>query len=113
MGRKGTYLYNLPEVASARKYLGVQGCSARFGTDPAPWNWAMWLMARLVPRQLLADREFVGRLVALSDPLVRGLDGLVGETVVSSSAVVHDLTAYIHTGCAMLTTATVASGRRW
>lgn len=29
---------------SARKYLGVEGVSARFGTDPFFWNWAMWLM---------------------------------------------------------------------
>ena len=49
LGRKGVYLYNLPEVASAYKYLRVPGVSARFGTDPFIWNWAMWLVARLCP----------------------------------------------------------------
>ena len=29
----------------------VAGSSARFGTDPFFWNWAMWLVARLVPRR--------------------------------------------------------------
>ena len=33
--------------------------SARFGTDPFIWNWAMWLIARLVPRQFLQDRSQV------------------------------------------------------
>ena len=37
IGRKGLYLYNLPEVESAHKYLKVPGVSARFGTDPPFW----------------------------------------------------------------------------
>lgn len=83
LGRKGIYLYNLPETISAYKYLNVPSVSARFGTDPFFWNWAMWLTARLVPRNLLNDRDFVKRFAALSDPLVRSVDKLVGETVVS------------------------------
>ncbi len=51
IGRKGLYVYNLPEVSSAWKYLNVKGASARFGTDPFFYNWAMWLVARLVPRR--------------------------------------------------------------
>jgi hypothetical protein len=53
------YLYNLPEVASAFKYIRVPGVSARFGTDPFIWNWAMWLVARLCPPQFLQDRSQV------------------------------------------------------
>ncbi len=60
IGRKGVYLYNLPEVASAFKYIKVPGVSARFGTDPFIWNWAMWLVARLCPPQFLQDRSQVG-----------------------------------------------------
>jgi hypothetical protein len=56
LGRKGLYLYNLPEVASAYKYLRVPGVSARFGTDPFIWNWAMWLVARLCPPGFLKVR---------------------------------------------------------
>jgi hypothetical protein len=60
IGRKGVYLYNLPEVSSAVRCLGVPGVSARFGTDPFIWNWAMWLIARAVPRSFLQDRSQVG-----------------------------------------------------
>lgn len=77
-------LYNLPEVMSAKKYLGVEGVSARFGTDPFFWNWAMWAMARLLPRSKLNDREFVAWFAGLSDPFVRIVDKQVGEAVVSA-----------------------------
>jgi hypothetical protein len=39
--------------------MKVPGVSARFGTDPFIWNWAMWLVARLCPRQFLQDRSQV------------------------------------------------------
>lgn len=56
--------------------------SARFGTDPFFWNWAMWLVARLVPRSLLQDRAgFVRSLAALVDPMVRAVDKVSGEAV--------------------------------
>lgn len=86
MGRKGTYLYNLPETVSAYKYLKVPAVSARFGTDPFIWNWAMWLTARLVPRSLLNDRQFVKAFAKLSDPFVRSVDKVVGEMVVGGLA---------------------------
>jgi hypothetical protein len=59
IGRKGVYLYNLPEVMSAFKYIKVPGVSARFGTDPFIWNWAMWIVARVCPPQFLQDRSQV------------------------------------------------------
>ena len=34
LGRKTVWLYNLPEVESAFKYMKVPSVSARFGTDP-------------------------------------------------------------------------------
>lgn len=34
LGRKTVWLYNLPEVESAHKYMQVPNVSARFGTDP-------------------------------------------------------------------------------
>jgi hypothetical protein len=77
------YLYNLPETESAYKHLGVPGVSARFGTDPFIWNWAMWLTARLVPRQALNNREWVRSFAQLSEPFVRAVDKWVGEAVVS------------------------------
>jgi hypothetical protein len=39
--------------------MKVPGVSARFGTDPFIWNWAMWLIARVCPRQFLQDRTQV------------------------------------------------------
>lgn len=81
IGRKGVYLYNLPEVMSAHKYLRVPGVSARFGTDPFIWNWAMWAVARLCPPQFLQDRSQVRWLARLSDPWVRAVDKIVGEAV--------------------------------
>lgn len=68
---------------SAHKYLRVPGVSARFGTDPFFWNWAMWLTARLVPRSKLNDREFVRAFARLSEPFVRQVDTWAGEAVVS------------------------------
>lgn len=44
------------------RYMKVPGVSARFGTDPFIWNWAMWLVARLCPRQFLQDRSQVCKL---------------------------------------------------
>ena len=38
LGRKTVWLYNLPEVESAFKYMKVPNVSARFGTDPGELN---------------------------------------------------------------------------
>ena len=38
LGRKTVWLYNLPEVESAHKYMKVPNVSARFGTDPGEAN---------------------------------------------------------------------------
>lgn len=48
-----------PLCVLLRRYMKVPGVSARFGTDPFIWNWAMWLVARLCPRQFLQDRSQV------------------------------------------------------
>jgi hypothetical protein len=81
VGRKGAYLLNLPEVGSAVACLGARGASARFCTDPAPWNWGMWLLARLLPASALSDRRAVAGLAAALEPAVRAVDAAVGEKV--------------------------------
>jgi hypothetical protein len=81
VGKKGVYLYSLPEVASGHEIFGAPNISARFGTDPAPWNWGMVAVSKLVPKSLLRDRGATKRLAKLLDPLVRAVDGLVGEKV--------------------------------
>jgi hypothetical protein len=84
VGRKLAFLYNLPEVESAHKYMGVPSVSARFSTDPLMWNGAMWLTARFMPRSLLNNRGFVKVFAAMSDPAVRVVDKIVGETMVGA-----------------------------
>jgi saccharopine dehydrogenase-like NADP-dependent oxidoreductase len=81
IGRKGLFLYSLPEVASGREVFKVPAISARFGTDPDFWNWGMWLLARLVPKSVLEDPKAVEGLARLADPLVRAVDAVVGEKV--------------------------------
>ncbi|XP_061362439.1 uncharacterized protein LOC133306173 isoform X3 [Gastrolobium bilobum] len=74
-------LRNLPEVRSAHEILGVPTVSARFGTAPFFWNWGMEAMTKLLPSEFLRDRNRVGRLVELFDPVVRAIDGIAGERV--------------------------------
>ena len=81
IGRKAVYLLNLPEVASAHSVLGLPTVSARFGTDPPFWNWAMQAMAAFIPQHILRDRNKVGALVQVSDPFVRQVDKWAGEKV--------------------------------
>ncbi|KAL2629903.1 hypothetical protein R1flu_014589 [Riccia fluitans] len=81
LGRKPTYLLNLPEVESTHSVLGVPSVSARFGTDPAIWNWGMSAVAQFAPEGFLKDKAKVDSFVQLVDPLVRALDGITGEKV--------------------------------
>lgn len=81
IGRKSVYLYSLPEVATGHQVFGVPNISARFGTAPDIWNWAMVAVARLVPKSVLEDRESVSKFAQLVDPLVRVVDMAVGERV--------------------------------
>ncbi|KAL4859611.1 Saccharopine dehydrogenase-like oxidoreductase [Chlorella vulgaris] len=81
VGRRSVYLYNLPEVSSGHQVLGVPSVSARFGTAPEPWNWGMVAMARLAPKSMLADRQQAKQLARWLDPVIRGVDSLVGEKV--------------------------------
>ncbi|PSC75317.1 saccharopine dehydrogenase [Micractinium conductrix] len=81
VGRRSVYLYNLPEVTSGHQIFGVPSISARFGTSPEPWNWGMVAMARLAPKSMLQDREGAAALARTLDPLIRSVDGMVGEKV--------------------------------
>jgi saccharopine dehydrogenase-like NADP-dependent oxidoreductase len=81
VGRRSVWLYSLPEVASGHSVLGVPSISARFGTEPDFWNWAMWLLARVVPGNILANPKAIDVLAKITDPLVRAVDLVVGEKV--------------------------------
>ncbi|XP_030960083.1 uncharacterized protein LOC115981826 isoform X3 [Quercus lobata] len=81
IGKRDVYLLNLPEVRSAHEVLGVPTVSARFGTAPFFWNWAMEAMTSLLPAEFLRDRSKVQELVQLFDPVVRSVDKVAGERV--------------------------------
>eukprot|EP00892_Ulva_mutabilis_P008194 jgi/Ulvmu1/5747/UM025_0001.1 len=79
--KRDVWLYNLPEVKSSFKVLGIPSVSARFGTSPDIWNWATWLLARLAPQGFLQDRRKVKMFVKAVDPIVRATDAVAGEAV--------------------------------
>lgn len=79
IGEKPVYLLNLPEVTSCHSVLNIPTVSARFGTDPPIWNWAMEAMVALVPKEILKDRSKVQAIVKISDPAVRFVDKWAGE----------------------------------
>ncbi|KAF5184739.1 Saccharopine dehydrogenase [Thalictrum thalictroides] len=81
IGKRDTYLLNLPEVRSAHEILGIPTVSARFGTAPFFWNWGMAAMTSLISSEVLRDRNKVQKLVDLFDPVVRAIDGIAGERV--------------------------------
>nr|XP_043628149.1 uncharacterized protein LOC122599667 [Erigeron canadensis] len=81
IGKKDVYLLNLPEVTSTHQILEVPTVSARFGTAPFFWNWAMDAMTRFIPSEVLRDRSKVQEMVRLFDPVVRVIDGYAGERV--------------------------------
>ncbi|KAL4424432.1 hypothetical protein ABPG77_006370 [Micractinium sp. CCAP 211/92] len=90
VGRRSVYLYNLPEVTSGHQVFGVPNVSARFGTAPDPWNWGMVAAARLLPKSVLSDRQQTRGVARALDPLVRSVDGLVGEKVAMLVEVEYD-----------------------
>lgn len=101
VGKRETFLYNLPEVATTHAVLRAPNVSARFGTSPGVWNGAMALMARLVPRETLQDREAALAMARAVEPLVRLVDGAVGEVTamrvdadLASGALVSSLFAH-------------------
>ena len=81
LGRRSLFLYSLPEVSSGREVFRVPNISARFGTSPQIFNWAMWLTARVVPKRILRNRDAIENIVRVLDPVVRPFDNLVGEKV--------------------------------
>uniref|UniRef100_A0ACD5WU06 Uncharacterized protein n=1 Tax=Avena sativa TaxID=4498 RepID=A0ACD5WU06_AVESA len=81
IGTKDVYLMNLPEVKSAHRLLGVPTVDARFGTDPFIWNWGMETFANFLPSDILRNNNIILKLTEFVEPLVRVIDGIVGEHV--------------------------------
>ncbi|KAJ3684433.1 hypothetical protein LUZ61_013597 [Rhynchospora tenuis] len=81
IGKKDAYLLNLPEVRSAHQILKIPTVSARFGSDPFFWNWAMQASARFLPKEFLRDKNKVFGIVQSIDPLVRIVDEISGQSL--------------------------------
>ena len=81
VGLREVFLCNLPEVNSTHKYLKVPNVEARFGTDPGIYNTLMGAMAKLLPREFLANQDNAKMLAAISMPLVKVTDIISGEAV--------------------------------
>lgn len=79
VGKREVFLYNLPEVASTREYLGASTVKARFGTSPGLWNGAMVAIANVVPKALLENQDAMKGLAGFTAPIVRAVDAIVGE----------------------------------
>ena len=78
-GKREVFLYNLPECASARETWNAETEKARFGTSPGLWNGAMALMANLVPKETLLNKDVAKALATFTAPIVRAVDAVVGE----------------------------------
>jgi hypothetical protein len=81
LGKKAVWLYHLPEVESTFMNLKVPTVSARFGTDPNFWNWAMVATARLLPKSMLQDRAKIRAFANWTGPFIRFVDPIIGEKV--------------------------------
>lgn len=79
LGRKTTYLLNLPEVTSLHNTIAPHAnVFAKFSTAPPIWNWLLLATAKLVPPRILRDREAMLKFSQFSLPIVRFVDQLSG-----------------------------------
>ena len=85
LGKRTICRLNLIECESCAVYLSTKGrtggfnVETRFGTAPAIWNRLFAVMAKLVPQHLLQNRRAMNWFAAVSLPMVRLVDSLVGS----------------------------------
>jgi short subunit dehydrogenase-like uncharacterized protein len=78
VGKKDTYLLNLPETQSIHENLCDGEVVAKFATGPPIWNWLLRATARFVPRSLLKNSDLMRSFSSFSLPVVRAVDILSG-----------------------------------
>ncbi|CAN8065696.1 unnamed protein product [Agarophyton chilense] len=79
IGRKTTYLLNLPEVASLHDTIAPNATLwAKFSTGPPIWNWLLVATAKWVPGSVLRNRTAMLKFSQFSLPVVRFVDMLSG-----------------------------------
>lgn len=79
IGRKTTYLLNLPEVTSLHNIVAPNAnVFAKFSTAPPIWNWLLLATAKLVSPSILSNRDAMLKFSRFSLPIVRFVDQLSG-----------------------------------
>ncbi|KAI0563218.1 Saccharopine dehydrogenase NADP binding protein [Gracilaria domingensis] len=78
IGRKMTYLLNLPEVSSLHAIAPNATIWAKFSTAPPVWNWLLQATAKWAPNGLLKNRVAMLKFSQFSLPIVRLVDMLSG-----------------------------------
>ena len=79
VGNQACFLLDNPDVPSIVQSLAVANCASRFGTAPAVWN-RLFAAMKLLPEDLLVNRDAMQRLARFSMPIIRAVDRLVGAT---------------------------------
>jgi len=79
VGNQACFLLDNPDVPSIVQSLAVANCASRFGTAPAVWN-RLFAAMKLLPKDLLVNRDAMQRLARFSMPIIRAVDRLVGAT---------------------------------
>ncbi|KAL6503398.1 hypothetical protein OROGR_025321 [Orobanche gracilis] len=79
IGNKDVFLMNVSELASTHEVFGVPTINAWFGTAPFFWNWTLSAFIKLMPVELLKDKNIVQLLSKLSYPFIRAVDKISGE----------------------------------
>eukprot|EP00438_Fugacium_kawagutii_P036190 Skav232977 [mRNA] locus=scaffold1735:449643:458779:+ [translate_table: standard] len=65
-------------VYPCHEYLGIPNVSSSFGTAPDVWNWMFAACAKLLPTELLANRQLMQNVAVFSMPIITAVDRLVG-----------------------------------
>ena len=79
VGVQPCFLLDNPDVFAIVDAFGVANCSSRFGTAPRVWN-SLFGAMKLLPVDLLRNREAMQRFAQFSMPIIRAVDALVGST---------------------------------
>ena len=79
VGEREVVRLNLIECESCHVTSGVPSVQTNFGTAPPFWNRLFALMATLVPKKVLQDRDLMEKLALFSMPIIRLIDTFVGS----------------------------------
>jgi len=79
IGEREVVRLNLIECESCFASSNISNVATFFGTAPPFWNTLFFLMASVIPQAILKDRNLMTAFAAVSLPMVRLVDALVGS----------------------------------